>query len=81
MRRDTFNALQNWLVKNVNLKAFKHVSVEMKIAIFLFITTRPASQRDMIEKYDVGSLASKGEGLRKGAGEGCFLLGCLIVRI
>jgi hypothetical protein len=68
-------------VKNVNLKAFKHVSVEMKIVIFLFITTQLASQRDMIEKYSVGSLVLKREKLRKGAGKGHFLLECPIVRI
>ena len=44
-------------MKNANLKASKHISVEIKIAIFLFITTQLASQRDTIEQYSVGSLA------------------------
>jgi hypothetical protein len=54
MSRDTFFGLRNWLTKNTDLKASKHISVEMKLAIFLFITTRPASQRDTIEHYGVG---------------------------
>jgi hypothetical protein len=55
MRIDIFYGLRNWLVKYSNLKAGKHVSVEMKIAIFLHITTRPASQRDTMEQYGAGS--------------------------
>jgi antitoxin component of MazEF toxin-antitoxin module len=54
MRIDTFYGLPNWLVKHGNLKAGKHVSVEMKIAIFLYITTRQASQRDTVEQYGGG---------------------------
>ena len=55
MNRDTFYGLRNWLVKNTDLKDSTHISVEMKIAIFLHITTRPASQRDTIEHYCVGN--------------------------
>ena len=55
MSKDTFYSLRNWLLTNTNLKASKHISVEMKLAIFLYITTRPASQRDTIEYYGVGN--------------------------
>ena len=55
MSRDTFYGLRNWLVKNTDLKDSTHISVEMKIAIFIHITTRPASQRDTIEHYCVGN--------------------------
>jgi hypothetical protein len=57
MSRDTFYQLRNWLTKHANLKASKHISVEMKLAIFIFITTRPASQRDTIEQYGLGNRA------------------------
>jgi hypothetical protein len=55
MSKNTFIALRNWLTKNTLLKASKHVSVDLKIAIFLFITTRPASQRDTMERWPVGN--------------------------
>ena len=54
MSKDTFFSLRDWLINNTKLKASKHVSVEMKLAIFLYITTRPASQRDTIEHYSIG---------------------------
>ena len=55
MSRDTFIALRNWLTKNTLLKASKHVSVDLKIAIFLYLTTRPASQRDTMERFSVAN--------------------------
>jgi hypothetical protein len=55
MSKETFIALKNWLVKNTELKASKHISVELKLAIFLFICSRPASQRDTMEQYPVGN--------------------------
>jgi hypothetical protein len=55
MGLDTFYGLRNWLVKHGNLKAEKHVSVEMKIATLFHITTRPTSQRDTIDEYGGGS--------------------------
>lgn len=54
MSKDTFFSLRDWLVHNTSLKASKHISVEMKLAIFLFIATRPASQRDTMEHYGIG---------------------------
>jgi hypothetical protein len=55
MSRDTFFSLRNWLTTNSLLKASKHISVELKLAIFIFITSRPASQRDTMERYPVGN--------------------------
>ena len=54
MSKDTFFSLRDWLVYHTSLKASKHISVEMKLAIFLFITSRPASQRDTTEHYGIG---------------------------
>ena len=56
MSRDTFFSLRNWLVQHTQLRASMHVSIELKLAIFLYITTRPASQRDTMERYSVGNL-------------------------
>ncbi|KAK9327388.1 hypothetical protein V1520DRAFT_348991, partial [Lipomyces starkeyi] len=55
MSRDTFISLHNWLVNHTQLRASMHVSVEPKPAIFLHIVSRPASQRETMERYFVGS--------------------------
>ncbi|KAK9257564.1 hypothetical protein V1519DRAFT_120513 [Lipomyces tetrasporus] len=55
MSRDTFISLCNWLVNHTQLRASTHVSVELKLAIFLHIVSRPASQRDTMERYFVGN--------------------------
>ncbi|KAK9352347.1 hypothetical protein V1523DRAFT_414303 [Lipomyces doorenjongii] len=55
MSRDTFISLKNWLVNHTQLRASMHVSVELKLAIFLHIVSRPASQRDTMECYFVGN--------------------------
>jgi hypothetical protein len=55
MSKTTFIALRNWLVEHTQLTASMHVSVELKLAIFLHITSRPASQRDTMERYSVGN--------------------------
>ncbi|KAK9384631.1 hypothetical protein V1515DRAFT_363572 [Lipomyces mesembrius] len=46
MSRDTFISRHNRLVNHTQLRASMHVSVELKLAIFLHIASRPASQRD-----------------------------------
>ncbi|KAK9234584.1 hypothetical protein V1525DRAFT_459284, partial [Lipomyces kononenkoae] len=53
MFRDTFILLVNWLVNHTQLRASMHVSAELKLAIFLHIVSRPASQRDTMEPYFV----------------------------
>ncbi|KAK9374369.1 uncharacterized protein V1513DRAFT_446183 [Lipomyces chichibuensis] len=53
MSRDTFISLRNWLVKRTQLRASMHVSEVLKLAIFLNIVSRPASQRDTMERYFV----------------------------
>jgi hypothetical protein len=55
MSKDTFFGLRDWLINHTHLKGSKHISVEMKLAIFIHITTRPASQRDTMEHYSIGS--------------------------
>ncbi|ODQ73979.1 hypothetical protein LIPSTDRAFT_71060 [Lipomyces starkeyi NRRL Y-11557] len=55
MSRDTFISLHSWLVNHTQLRASVHVSVELKLAIFLHIVSRPASQRDSTERYFVGN--------------------------
>jgi hypothetical protein len=55
MSKTTFILLRNWLVEHTQLTASMHISVELKLAIFLHITTRPASQRDTMERYSVGN--------------------------
>ncbi|KAK9354959.1 hypothetical protein V1523DRAFT_406445, partial [Lipomyces doorenjongii] len=39
MSRDTFISLKNWLVNHTQLRASMHVSVELKLAIFLHIVS------------------------------------------
>src|SRR5947209_8940780 len=51
MSLDSFYALRDWLVANTSLKASRRVSVEEKLAIFLHLTTRPASNRDTQERF------------------------------
>ena len=46
MQLDTFYALRDWLLSNTCLKGSKNIAVEEKLAIFLHLTTRPASNRD-----------------------------------
>jgi hypothetical protein len=55
MSKTTFISLKTWLVKHSQLTASMHISVELKLAIFLHITSRPASQRDTMERYSVGN--------------------------
>src|SRR5438045_910473 len=51
MQLDTFYALRDWLLINTRLKTSKNVTVEEKLMIFLQITTRPASNRDVQERF------------------------------
>src|SRR5271168_1658530 len=49
MQLNTFYTLQDWLLANTHLKALKGITVEEKLVIFLYITTRPASNQDTQE--------------------------------
>jgi hypothetical protein len=51
MQLNTFYALRDWLLANTYLKDSKIVTVEEKLVIFLYITTRPASNRDTQERF------------------------------
>jgi len=54
MNKETFYRLRDWLVQNTNLCRSKHILVEMKLAIFLAIISRPTSHRDVLELYELG---------------------------
>jgi hypothetical protein len=51
MQLDTFYALRDWLLSYTCLKGSKNIAVEEKLAIFLHLTTRPASNRDTQERF------------------------------
>jgi hypothetical protein len=51
MQLGTFNALREWLSNHTQLRPTEKVSVEEKLAIFLCIVTRPASNRDAQERF------------------------------
>jgi hypothetical protein len=55
MQLDTFYALRDWLLSNTYLKGSKNIAVEEKLAIFLHLTTRPASNRDTRERFSHSS--------------------------
>ena len=47
----TFMALRDWLVAHTALKPTKGLTIEEKLAIFLYIMTGPASNRDAEERF------------------------------
>jgi hypothetical protein len=51
MNSKTFYTLRDWLVKNTALKATKYITIEEKLAIFLHIVSRPASNQDTAERF------------------------------
>ena len=51
MKYGTLIALREWLLAYTALKPRKEVTVEEKLAIFLHIVTRPASNRDTQERF------------------------------
>jgi hypothetical protein len=51
MTHSTFIALRDWLLANTLLKSARAVTVEEKLAIFLYIVSRPASNRDAQERF------------------------------
>ena len=66
MQLDTFYALRDWLVTNTDLKGHnvtqnqrirgggQETSVEEKLAIFIYIVSRPASIRDTSDRFSEG---------------------------
>lgn len=50
MTKPTFFALRDWLVHHTELRK-GDMTVEEKLAIFLHITSRPASNRDTQERF------------------------------
>jgi hypothetical protein len=50
MTKPTFFALRDWLVNHTELRK-GDMTVEEKLAIFLHITSRPASNRDTQERF------------------------------
>jgi hypothetical protein len=53
MELSTFWSLRDWLVAHTPLRNSR-IQVEEKLLIFLFIVTRPASNRDAQERFAVG---------------------------
>jgi hypothetical protein len=51
MGYSTFIALRDWLLAHTALRPTKGLTVEEKLAIFLYIVTRPASNRDAQERF------------------------------
>lgn len=51
MQLGTFNALREWVSNHTQLRSSRNISVEEKLAIFLHIVTRPASNRDTQERF------------------------------
>jgi hypothetical protein len=51
MQLGTFISLREWLLAHTKLKPSDVVSVDEKLAIFLYIVTRPASNRDAQERF------------------------------
>jgi hypothetical protein len=51
MQLGTFISLREWLLAYTKLKPSDVVSVDEKLAIFLYIVTRPASNRDAQERF------------------------------
>jgi hypothetical protein len=63
MSLDTFYSLRDWLLANTRLEgdlidsnwrkagASNRVSIEEKLAIFIYIVSRPASSRDTAERF------------------------------
>jgi hypothetical protein len=51
MSKETFYSLRDWLLVHTYLKSSKHISIEQKLLIFLHITSRPASNRDTMERF------------------------------
>jgi hypothetical protein len=55
MELETFYLLRNWLVDNTELNASRHVSVEEKLVIFIFIASSGASNRRAQEQFNRSS--------------------------
>jgi hypothetical protein len=51
MSKETFYGLRDWLLVHTYLKSSKHISIKQKLLIFLHITSRPASNRDTMERF------------------------------
>jgi len=58
MRIETFFTLRDWLLANTSLKSSRKnngISIEEKLVIFLYITTRGASNRECQERFCYGA--------------------------
>lgn len=51
MNISTFYALRDWLLKHTLLENRRTVTAEEKLAIFIHIVSRPASNRDTAERF------------------------------
>jgi hypothetical protein len=46
----SFNELQDWCLKHTALKSTR-ISIQLKLVVFLFIVSRPASIRNAAERF------------------------------
>jgi hypothetical protein len=52
MQLETFLQLRDWLVVNTELKSTRNTSIEVKLMIFIFITSNGVSNRTAQERFN-----------------------------
>lgn len=52
MTLNTFHLLRDWLLANTVLKSSRHMSIEEKLMVFLYITSKNNSNRDAAERFN-----------------------------
>ena len=55
MKLNTFNLLRDWLVQNAGLKASRYTTVEEKLLIFIYISSKGMSNRAAQEQFNCGA--------------------------
>jgi len=55
MQLETFFQLRDWLVTNTKLRSSRGTSVEVKLVIFIYITSNGASNRAAQERFNRGA--------------------------
>ncbi|MEA2203173.1 MAG: hypothetical protein QOI89_3958 [Solirubrobacteraceae bacterium] len=55
MQLETFFQLRDWLVTNTKLRSSRGTSVEVKLVIFIYITSNGASNRVAQERFNRGA--------------------------
>ena len=55
MNIDTFCALRDWVLEHAKLENGRHITVEEKLAIFIYIVSIPASNWNTVERFSHSS--------------------------